>query len=1331
MIKTTKYYLFISYTEADSAWVKGYLLEALKQANIDYYSEEEFDPGKPKIEEFENAIKHSDRILLVISRAYLADSENGYNRFFSLMAQSHGVQTGIWRIIPLILETVTLPPSLDFLTPLLATNVEERQEVIEKLLRVQQEPSSDTPPKPPCPYPGMRPFDEENSHLFFGRDQLIESFIQSLRSYQFIAAIGASGSGKSSLIFAGLIPKLKKSGLFGKGEWLVCKVRPSNVPLQILGTALNTDLAELDGVVDQMLKTQPKAEHLLLVIDQFEELFTLESRDDILHFQKALLGLVKIPKCYVVITIRADFYGNLMASPLWEIAENHLLNIKPLDEKGLRQAITEPANKSKPMVFVEPELLECFVSEAAGEPGIMPFVQETLVQLWEKQKQSYLTLEDYKSLNFTDDDDNNTKVKGLQAAISSHAKATFDLLPSKSEKAIARRILVRLVQFGEGRIDTRRQQPVDALRNASENSLVFENTLQHLVKHRLLTLTGEKKVATESDQEKRDNRKVDIAHDALINGWPTLKRWVDKHRQAEEERRRLESKAAEWIRRKRKAGLLDAEELLEAKKWQSDSDAAELGWSEDLQEFINVSDLAIQKSDLAIQKAEKQKQTTIRLIFGGLITGLLFVFAFAVSAEYQRRQAEYQRGQAEYREKTTKSLQLATASEANLNVDTTRSVLLAIQANLIQETPQAAQALWKAFQQNHEQLQLKHDGKVLYAEFNPINSKQVLTVSDDSTAKIWNLDKPSQNPIVLKGHTQSVTYGNFDARNPKRVLTVSNDGTARIWDINDIKKPRVISLISDSTQPISYGRINPNNSNQVLTVSQRAAKLWDISNPQAPKILNSLQGSEGEVWTGISDSKNFNRVIISSNGIARAWDSTKSDKPVILTGDQATVWRDVFDPKNSSFYGAVNPIDSNQVLKVSADGTAKIWDIKKSSVISNLYGHTAPIRWASFDPKNPKRILTASEDKTARIWDISDKSSIMISNRKSKQGSSIVSASFSPKVSNQLLTVARDGTLTNWDINNLKNNQILEKELDSIEYARIDPNNLNRIATVNRGGDAKLITDKSVIPLIANGKVVSITFDPNNANRILTVNNIRSTATVWDVSSNPPRKLQELKAPPSSPMSQGEFDPKDSNRVATVGGDGIVRIWNLKQPNQPEKNLTVSRDQLWHVSFDPKDSNRIVTMGSDKLARVWDITGNKIITELAGHQNVVNYGSFDPNNSNRVLTVSYDGTARVWDLRNPDNPLILKGHKKEIFYGSFDTNNSNRVITVDSEGVTRIFKMGGKDLLSLAWNNASRCFNEKETKDYDLNNQDFWSRLSAYLNNKQSISTQNQRPYCK
>jgi WD40 repeat protein len=155
-------------------------------------------------------------------------------------------------------------------------------------------------------------------------------------------------------------------------------------------------------------------------------------------------------------------------------------------------------------------------------------------------------------------------------------------------------------------------------------------------------------------------------------------------------------------------------------------------------------------------------------------------------------------------------------------------------------------------------------------------------------------------------------------------------------------------------------------------------------------------------------------------------------------------------------------------------------------------------------------------------------------------------------------------------------------------------------------------------------------------------------------------------------------------------------------------------------------------MGSDKVARVWDIANNKLIAELTGHQDVVNYGSFDPNNSNRVLTISYDGTARIWDLTNPANPLILKGDNQKLFYGNFDPNNSNRVITVNSKGITRIYKIGGKDLLSLAWNNASRCFNSKEEKAYTLLNKDFLNSLLTYIyEDVQPRLSQKYRPYCK
>jgi WD40 repeat protein/energy-coupling factor transporter ATP-binding protein EcfA2 len=1192
------------------------------------------------------------------------------------------------------------------------------------------------------PYQALKPFQEGDKDRFFGRNQLITYLGKKIASNNLILLVGKSGSGKSSLVRAGLIPQLHD--LLGE-KFCNFTLRPDKDPFKSLESSLingnytqeeaGIALAGQSNTLTKVVKSLKKSEfQWLIFIDQFEEIFTSCPEDKRKNF---IEGIVKLAKSEndsvrIILTMRSEFMDNLTSyTNLWKILEDNHKFVTDLQDDELRLAIEQPAAKNG--VVFEEGLVEEIIKNVRGQAGSLPLLQYTLNLLWEKTDVTGRTLHK----------DKYHQIGGVIGALEKRVTEIYKAF-TKEEKVAVKQIFLKLVHITSLAKDG---SPTVVSRRAYLSEFTDETVKRILKKlideHKLLVSNGEKK----------QQPTVELAHESLIYSWKKLTQWIEDSKEALIIRNRLADDVQIW-KNKQKHNQNKAEDEL----WSGSKLERVLEFRREkifeLKFLTNLTKEENEFIDTSVEvreRAEKQKQTTTRRIVGGLITGLLIVSGFAVSAEYQRRQAEYQRGQAEYREKTTKSLQLATASEANLNVDTTRSVLLAIQANLIQETPQAAQALWKAFQQNHEQLQLEHNGKVLYAEFNPTNSKQVLTVSDDNTAKIWNLDKPSQNPIVLKGHTGSVNYGSFDPKDAKRVLTVSNDGTARIWDINDLKKLIVISPIKNNAEPISYGRINPNNRNQVLTVSQRAAKLWDISNPQAPKILKSLQGNKGEVWTGISDPNNFNRVLItSSNGTATVWDSSKSDKPLTLAGYAGGLVYGSFDQKNPKqvltvskeiqklkghqgaiFYSAVNPVDSNQVLKVSADGTAKIWDIKKSSVISNLYGHTAPITSASFDPKNPKRILTASEDKTARIWDISDKSSIMISNRKGKQGSSIVSASFSPDAQNKVLTVARDGTLTNWDINNLKNKQILPKKLDSMEDARIDPNNPNRIATVNRDGNAKLITDKSVIPLIANGKVESITFDPNNANRILTVNNITSTATVWDVSSNPPRKLQELIAPRSSPMNQGEFDPNDSNRVATVGGDRIVRIWNLKRSNKPEKELTVSQDQLWHVSFDPKDSNRILTMGSDPVARVWDIARDKIVTELAGHKGVVRYGSFDPKNSNRVLTVGDDGTARVWDLRNPDNPLILKGDDKKIFYGSFDPNNSNRVITVDSEGVTRIFKIGGKDLLSLTWNNASRCFNEKETKDYDLNNQDFWSRLSAYINNKQSISTQNQRPHCK
>jgi len=271
----------------------------------------------------------------------------------------------------------------------------------------------------------------------------------------------------------------------------------------------------------------------------------------------------------------------------------------PLDADGLRQAIARPAEDVG--AFVESALVERLVADAAGEPGVLPFLQETLNLLWERLERRFLPLRAYEALVLPRRAYGAPPVTGLQVAMARRADAALAQLTAEagpmpdiskipgtlrpfSEQMIARRIFVWLVQFGEGRADTRRQQPVSALRAAGDDPATFDRVLEHLARARLLTLSGE---------AGGDDRRADIAHEALIQGWPTLGEWIQQYREAELTRRRLQSRAENWLRLERRGGLLDRAELAEAEKWLASPGATGLGIGADPWTFIAASRMAV------------------------------------------------------------------------------------------------------------------------------------------------------------------------------------------------------------------------------------------------------------------------------------------------------------------------------------------------------------------------------------------------------------------------------------------------------------------------------------------------------------------------------------------------------------------------------------------------------------------------------------------------------------------------------------------------------------------------------------------------------------------
>jgi hypothetical protein len=382
-----------------------------------------------------------------------------------------------------------------------------------------------------------------------------------------------------------------------------------------------------------LLARHPPARRLLLVVDQLEELFTQNNHAEQARFLRALKALAAEESCAVVVGLRADFYADLMNSDLWPVDPSQRLEVGPLRGETLREAIKRPA--AEVGVYLEAGLLERLLADAADEPGVLPLVQETMVLLWEEMERRLLPYAAYERLG-------QGSRNGLAVAMATKADATLAEL-TEAQQRVARRVLLRLVQFGEGRADTRRQQPLEELRSAGDEPAEFDRVLEHLTRNRLLTVSGEGDARA---------RVVDIAHEMLIVGWPRCQGWVQSRREAELVRRRLEVRAKEWqarVRQGHAGGLLDEAELPEAERWLRGPDAEDLGYDEALPELVGASRAALEEAERkreagrrreleqarALAEAERRRVRNLRMSLLFVATLLLVVAGTAAFAWHQ------------------------------------------------------------------------------------------------------------------------------------------------------------------------------------------------------------------------------------------------------------------------------------------------------------------------------------------------------------------------------------------------------------------------------------------------------------------------------------------------------------------------------------------------------------------------------------------------------------------------------------------------------------------------------------------------------------------------
>ena len=571
--------LHITYARQDEPWVHGVVVPALGLPEDQYWTRAEADPGALQLEELEDAVEACRYTLLVASGAARVDQ---WTQFAARLAEHLGVEEGKPR---LLLATRDFEPGSErarALLPLsqrclLCLDCSDPERTAAALQRLAAQLAVTTTEEPPaeCPYPGLRMFGEggfDRPDLFFGRDDEGRAIVDQLRRGGRVLLVGPSGCGKSSLVRARVLPAFRAGDArVGEARAIearaIAVARPGAHPDAALRAALDALDPRLGPATDAYLGADdPRAAAAalgaaaagpkrLLYLDQLEEAF-LDERDEggeRARFFARLTALGHVPDLAILLAMRADFYADLMRSRAWDAFKDHRVELAPLRGAALRLAIARPAEAVG--VHVEADLVERLVREADQDRAAeaLPLLQVALEQLWKLREWRYLSLASYAQLA-------DGERRGLEAMLARHADASVAALAEPAQ-VLTRRVLVDLVHFGEGRPDTRRRRTERQLRRAGDDDDALTRVLDHLSARRLIVIGAEAAAAAAVEGEPpTSERHVDLAHDALIAGWPALAGWIARRRDALRTQRRLEARAAS-------GGLLAASELPEFTRW--------------------------------------------------------------------------------------------------------------------------------------------------------------------------------------------------------------------------------------------------------------------------------------------------------------------------------------------------------------------------------------------------------------------------------------------------------------------------------------------------------------------------------------------------------------------------------------------------------------------------------------------------------------------------------------------------------------------------------------------------------------------------------------------
>lgn len=1165
------------------------------------------------------------------------------------------------------------------------------------------------------PYKGLRAFYEADAADFFGREALIESLIQRLRDSEahFLALVGPSGSGKSSVLRAGLLPALRQRSLTNFDDWFVADMVPGIEPIQNLYAALMSiavnppsDLLQrlqerADGLLwaaENMLRRM--GGNLILFIDQFEELFTQVDDEDIrrhfleLIYQVATSGSGRL---FVVVSIRADFFDKpLLYEGIGDLIQAHTQVVLPLSADELERAITGPAKRVG--LQIDTDLIAAIVADVRQEPGALPLLQYALTELFERRDGNRLTLDAYDASG------------GVQGALARRAEEVYQQLDNPL-RLVARQVFLRLVTLGEGIEDTRRRAKRSELLAVGDNRHNVDSVIAAFGQYRLLTF--------DRDSTTREPT-VDIAHEALIRNWGQLRQWLSDSRSDIRLQRSLNRAAQEWQANDKDSGyLMLGGRLVQFEEWSHETTVALTNLEEQyLQASIDERERLEQIEQERLERENALEQRSRRLLQVAAVIFAVFgliALGLAIAAVQQGQAAQEARDVA---------LEARSTSDAN-----------AIAAQVARSTSDANAAEVEA------QLAIANRRAAEIQNLNLLNvAEEALKTGDNGLAMRLVLDvaqsdvlSPSVRNDIYDVAYASILRNRFTAHTRKVtaiavsqdgfwLATGSEDGTVILWNLET--NQQVVQL-ADHRGPINSLAFSSDSSLLASAATDALASIWNMDTLE---LEIQLRGRN--VFTDVVFSPDASQLITSSgDDTARVWD-VASGAPTLQ-----------FEEHGDSVRTVVVHPNGEWALSGGRDNRLLLWDIESGTVLRSFEAHSGEIQVVEISADG-LTALSASADKTLILWDVQTGLPLR---RFDGHSDTVTSLAISSDMLMAVSTscVERDanraclqGEIILWDITTGLEVRHLVGHFDAANAAAFSVDNLliytgscaeRRQAACILGEvlvwDTTLTTDVQFSLNAHESSVLSVAISSNEQLAVTGGGSRLSsgqaggdtTLILWDLQTG--LALRQLEGH-TGDVSAVVFSP-DNRSVFSASRDATIRQWDA-ETGQEIRRFEGHISDIFDLAIS-SDGRQLISAGDDRMIR-WDVVtgterqsfddvganlsalvvafnpaGDTFISGLnngtvilwnafgqeirryVGHTDDIFALAFSPNGQ-FLMSGSGDRSARLWDVRTGQVLQVYQGHEAAVTGLAFNPQ-ATQFLTISADNTMRLWDVESGELI--------------------------------------------------